>query len=242
MKKRTWLITVAGMFAGIAGAQQGRPGGRRGPGRRHNRKPAVDASIFQENKPLPKDASEEKILNVLDDMDKNQRAGNMNVPVEDGRFLRLLAECMNVKNAVEIGTSNGYSGIWTLLALRKTGGHLTTFEIDQRRADLARENFKRAGLEKYVTLILGDAHEKVLEMKLDGPIDMIFLDADKEGYLDYLNKLRPQVRPGGLILAHNMNARQAYKPFVDAINKNPEFETLYFHMDHAGISVTMKKR
>jgi caffeoyl-CoA O-methyltransferase len=244
MKKRTWLLTVAGMIAGTVGAQQGgpgRPGGKKGKGGSGGQ-PSVDASIFEENKPLPKDDEEKKILAVLDDMDKNQRQGNMNVPQEDGRLLRMFEESCGARNVVEIGTSSGYSSIWQCLALRKTGGHLTTFEIDQGRADMARANFKRAGVEKYVTLMFGDAHELVLEMKLDTQIDVMFLDADKEGYIDYLDKLMPQLRPGGLIIAHNMNPRQAHKPFVDAINKNPALETLYFHLQNAGISVTMKKR
>lgn len=238
MKKRTWLLTFSGLIAGTAQAQQGggsRPGGRRG------RKPSVDASIF-ENPILAHTKGEKRILEVLTDLDKNQRSGNMNVPVEDGRLLRLLVETTNAQNVIEIGTSNGYSGIWMLLALQKTGGHLYTFEIDQGRADLALENFKRAGVDKDVTLIFGDAHEKLAALELDGPIDILFLDADKEGYIDYLDKLLSKLRPGGLVIAHNMNTRQAHKPFVEAITKNPALETLFLHMDGAGVGVTMKKR
>ena len=69
------------------------------------------------SEPLAKDAAEKKILAVLDDMDKNQRRGMMNVPKPDGRLLRLLVETTNAKQVVEIGTSNGYSGIWMALAL-----------------------------------------------------------------------------------------------------------------------------
>ena len=72
----------------------------------------------------------------------------------------------------------GYSGIWICLALRNTGGKLVTYEIDARRATLARENFERAGVEKMVTLVEGDAHQEVL--KLTGPIDLLFLDADAQ--------------------------------------------------------------
>jgi predicted O-methyltransferase YrrM len=190
---------------------------------------------------LALDETETRILNVLDDLDRNHRRGNMNVPVEDGRLLRLLAESMNAQHIVEIGTSNGYSGLWFLLALQKTGGQLTTFEIDRGRAELAQANFKRAGVEKSVTLILGNAHEKVLELD-DRPIDILFLDADKEGYIDYLNSLLPKVRPGGLVVAHNMNTRQAHPPFVKAITENPRLETLFVHMDRAGVAISMKKR
>ena len=149
-------------------------------------------------------------------------------------------QTVDAKNVVEIGTSNGYSGIWFALALRTTGGKLTTHEIDASRASLARENFERAGVEEFITLVEGDAHEEVKKFK--GPIDLLFLDADKEGYIDYLEKLLPLVRPGGLIVAHNMNVRQAHPPFVKAITTNPGLETLFVHMDHAGVAISMKKR
>ena len=100
-----------------------------------------------ESSPLPKDDAEKKILDVLDDMFRNQRGGMMNVPPKDGRLLRLLAESINAKHVVEIGTSNGYSGLWILLALHATGGKLTTHEIDAERAALARE--KAAGSPHY---------------------------------------------------------------------------------------------
>ena len=100
-----------------------------------------------DNPLLARSDEEAKILGVLENMDKNQRRGMMNVPLDDGRLLRLLTEAVGATRVVEIGTSNGYSGIWICLALRKTDGHLITHEIDARRASLARENFKRAGID-----------------------------------------------------------------------------------------------
>jgi len=176
---------------------------------------------------------------VLEDLDRNQRAGMMNVPVDGGRFLRMMAEAVGAKHIVELGTSNGYSGIWQCLALRKTGGKLTTHEIDERRANLARENFKRAGVSELVNLVEGDAHERVKEIK--EPIDMMFLDADKEGYVDYLSKLLPLLKPGGVILPHHINERQADPKYIEAMTKNPKLETLFF-TERGGFSVTMKKR
>ena len=191
--------------------------------------------------PVPKDDTEQKILAVLDDMNKNQRRGMMNVPPEDGRVLRLLTESVGAKNVVEIGTSNGYSGIWFCMALQKTNGKLITHEIDEERAQLARENFKRAGVDKLITLVEGDAHDEV--KKLKDPIDVLFLDADKEGYIDYLNKLLPLVRPGGLILAHNTtNVRGQMQNYIDAVTTNPDLETIFLHEQGSGIGVTLKKR
>ena len=193
-----------------------------------------------EGPPAPKSDAEQRILAVLDDLDRNQRWGNMNVPVLDGRLLRVLAESINARHVVEIGTSNGYSGLWFCLALRATGGKLTTYEIDRRRAALARENFKRAGVDQMVTLVEGDAHAEVT--KRSEPIDLLFIDADKGGYLDYLHKLLPLVRPGGLIVAHNMRSPAPDPRYVKAITTNPDLETVFLNMLDAGVGVTLKKR
>jgi predicted O-methyltransferase YrrM len=220
----------------------GAPGGSGpgAPGAERQGRPGSEAGTTLSTPPAAKDDEEKKILAVLDDLDRNQRAGNMNVPIVDGRLIRLLEEAIGAKHVVEIGTSNGYSGIWSCLALRKTGGRLTTFEYDAGRAKLARENFKRAGVEGIVTLVEGDAHETV--KKLEGPIDLAFIDADKEGYVDYLKKLLPLVRPGGLILGHNMSMRQAaIAAYIEAVTKDPALETIFF-MDGGGMSITVKKR
>jgi predicted O-methyltransferase YrrM len=188
----------------------------------------------------PKTAEEKKILDVLEDMYQNQRQGMMNVSPEDGKLLRLLTESTGAKHVVEIGTSNGYSAIWFCLALRNTGGKLTTHEIDSGRAALARQNFKRAGVDRIVNLVEGDAHEEALKLKES--IDVLFLDADKAGYLDYLNKLLPLVRPGGLIVAHNMRYPPPDPRYIHAVTTNPDLETIFLHMNAAGIGVTLKKR
>jgi len=230
------LVVAAGLaVAGVVWAGEAPPPGPpKGP-----RPPRFDTSFFK-SVPTPKDDAEKRILDVLDDMFKTQRRGMMNVPMEDGRLLRVLAESIGAKHVVEIGTSNGYSALWFCLALRTTGGKLTTHEIDAPRAALARENFKRAGVEGLVTLVEGDAHETVTRIK--EPIDILFLDADKEGYLDYLNKLLPLVRPGGLVVAHNVNPGQADPRYVQAITTNPALESILVNLHLTGVGVTLKKR
>jgi len=181
------------------------------------------------------DEAETKILAVLDEMVKAHET-YLSVPVKDGRALRLLTEATGARYVVEIGTSTGYSGLWLCLALQKTDGRLTTFEIDHQRATMAREHFKEAGVEKMVIVIEGDAHEQVAKLK--GPIDIAFVDADKGGYVDYLNKLLPLVKPGGLILAHNVDMVPDY---VKAVTTSRDLETILY-MEGGGLAVTLKKR
>lgn len=237
MKSTIWLTTgllVATFLIGEARAQRSegpKEPGRRGGGGRMGEN-TLDAPSVAKND------AEKKILATLEEMKQGSRFAN--VSSTDGRLLRMLAESVNAKNIVEIGTSTGESGVWFALALRSTGGHLFTHEIDKGRAETAQENFKKAGVDDLITIILGDAHETVEQHK--DPIDVLFLDADKEGYIDYLEKLLPLVRPGGLIIAHNMNGRMADPKYVTAITTNPELETLILLREGAGVGVTLKKR
>lgn len=189
--------------------------------------------------PLAKTEAEKKVLSVLDDLHRNHRH-RMNISVADGRLLRILTESIGAKHVVELGTMNGYSAIWLCLALQNTGGKLATYEIDPDWASQARKNFKRAGVEQTVTLVEGDAHVEVTKLK--GPIDLLFIDADKRGYLDYLNKLLPLVRPGGLIVGHNMIRPPPDRAYLEAITTNPDLETIFLNTDGAGVGVTLKKR
>lgn len=184
--------------------------------------------------PLGKSDAEKKILAVLDGIVKSHQT-YLSVPIQDGRALRVLTQAAGARTVVEIGTSTGYSGLWFCLALQATGGHLTTFELDHQRASMAWEHFEKAGVEKLVTIVEGDAHDNV--SKLKGPIDVAFIDADKSGYVDYLHKLLPLVRPGGLILAHNVNMVPDY---VQAVTTSPDVETI-FYMEGEGLAITLKK-
>ena len=224
------VLTAFTSFSTTAWAQ--RPDGPRRPG------PRPEARTPIENVPLPKDEEEKKILDALQQSRQGPRYAN--VSEADGRLLRLLTETTGAKLVVEIGTSTGESGLWFALALRKTGGKLITHEIDPGRAAVAAENFKKAGVEGLITIVQGDAHEKVKDV--EGPIDILFLDADKSGYLDYLDKLVPKIRPGGLIIAHNMVYPSPDPKYLEAITKNPDFETSFLLMEGAGVGVTMKKR
>lgn len=189
--------------------------------------------------PRGRSEAEKRAIAVMEDMHANQSRGMGNVLPEDGRLLRMLTEVIEAKHVVEVGTANGYSAMWFCLALRSTGGKLTTHEIDPKRIALARDNFKRAGVEDLVTLVEGDAHETI--KKLEGPIDVLLLDAEKPGFTDYLKKLLPLVRTGGLIVAHDSTGQaHMMHDYFQAITSNRDLETVFVDASRWGMAITRK--
>ncbi|NLX54332.1 MAG: O-methyltransferase [Planctomycetaceae bacterium] len=196
---------------------------------------------FLPRHPAPRGAAEQKIVAVMDEMYASQSRGMGNVLPEDGRLLRMLTETLGAKHVVEVGTANGYSAMWFCLALRSTGGRLTTCEIDPQRIALARDNFRQAGVVDLVTLIEGDAHETL--KTLDGPIDLVLLDAEKEGLTDYLAQLLPLVRPGGLIIAHDSTGHaHLMEDYFRALAGHPDLETVFVDASRWGLCITRKMR
>jgi predicted O-methyltransferase YrrM len=221
MKRILGAFAVALVITALVIAQ------RRGGGR--------VAPAEESSPPVARTPAEKKVLDTINEIVK---AGELyaNVPAADGRLLRILTEAVSAKSVVEIGTSTGISGLWFSLALGKTGGKLTTFEFDKDRAAVARKHFSKAGVEDRITVVEGDAHQTVA--KLRDPIDIVFIDADKEGYVDYLNKLLPLVRPGGLILAHNTNMIPEY---MKVVTSSADLDTVVYTTG-GGMAVTLKKR
>jgi predicted O-methyltransferase YrrM len=178
-------------------------------------------------------------LEHLARMAKNQW-GMWNVNADEGAFLRNQVVKVKAKHALEIGTSNGYSSIWIALGLRQTGGHLTTLEIDSARARLAQENFRAAGVESLITLRHGDALEEI--PKLQGPFELVFIDAWKQDNIRYLEMVLPKVPPGGVIVAHNVtNERSLMEDFIERITTDPQLKTTFVDPGPGGFSVSVKK-
>jgi caffeoyl-CoA O-methyltransferase len=198
----------------------------------------ADAGSDLSKPSLPKDDGERRILQALEQARGGERYAN--VSTADGRLLRQLTEAVNAKRVVELGTSTGESGLWFAMALRKTGGHLYTHDIDAGRIRVARENFKKGGVLDLITIVEGDAHQTAT--KNTNPIDVLFIDAEKEGYDAYLKELLPHVRPGGLILAHNMRRPAPNQRYVEAITTSPDLDTSFVLMDGSGLGITLKKR
>jgi predicted O-methyltransferase YrrM len=139
---------------------------------------------------------------VLDDI---ARAGAHDdlplIDAEVGALLRVLATAIGARRILEIGTCVGYSGIWLAGALPKDG-MLITMEKDPARADIAKQNFDRAGMADRVSIMVGDAQLKIV--KLAGPFDLIFQDGAKPLYNPLLDSLVKLLRPGGLLVTDNV--------------------------------------
>jgi caffeoyl-CoA O-methyltransferase len=173
--------------------------------------------------------------------DHSRRWYDMNVPTSDGQLLYDLIIKGNYKNALEIGTSTGHSGIWMAWALSKTGGKLITIEIDERRHKTAVENFREAGLSEYIDARLGDAHTLVKELK--GPFDFVFSDADKGWYKNYFIDVDPKLVIGGCFTAHNVSpygrGYGGQKEFLNYVMSLKNYKTTV-NTSGGGLSISYK--
>ena len=129
---------------------------------------------------------------------------SINGSASEGKLLHVIALAFGAKRILEIGTLGGYSGIWLARALPE-GGKLISLELDAHHAEVAQSNLDRAGLTDKVEIRVGPASQTLDKMIADGEplFDLVFIDADKDGYVDYLNKSYGLVREGGIILGDN---------------------------------------
>lgn len=190
-------------------------------------------------------ALDEKVKAFLDSHQHQWR--DMNVAEVDGQILYDIIVKNGYTRALEIGTSTGRSGIYIVWALSKTGGRLTTVEIDERRHNEAVSHFKELGLDKYIDARLADAHDLVPE--LEGPWDFVFIDADKGWYTNYARAVIPKLEPGGCIAAHNVyQSRGRYGRgggtggFYAFMEEQEEFENSILSESRSGLSVSYKKK
>jgi predicted O-methyltransferase YrrM len=130
---------------------------------------------------------------------------SISVAPNEGKLLMLLAQICGARNILEIGTLGGYSTIWLARGMA-SGGSLITLEASAKHAEIARLNITRAGLASMIEVRLGPAGETLPQLAAEGrsPFDLIFIDADKEGYPEYLAWALKLARPGTLIIADNV--------------------------------------
>ena len=164
---------------------------------------------------------------------------DLNVPFVDGQTLYDLIVKNHYKSALEIGTSTGHSTIWLAWAMSKTGGKVTTVELNERRHNQAIKNLTEAGLIAFVDARLGDAHKIVKELR--GPFDFVFSDADKDWYKQYFLDVIPKLAAGGCYTAHNIIDGNTPQDYLDFVQANTAFQTTIDKKSRAGIMISFKK-
>lgn len=175
-----------------------------------------------------------------DALRRSREAGlpEIQVSPNEGALLRLLAEIAGARRVLEIGTLGGYSTIHLARAL-PADGSLVSLEVDEHNAGIARENITEAGVGDRVEVRVGDARKLLAQMVDDGegPFDLVFIDADKGGYPEYLERALQLSRPGSLILGDNairdgsvLDAKdettRAIREFNEALAKNPRLSAI----------------
>jgi predicted O-methyltransferase YrrM len=126
----------------------------------------------------------------------------VNIGAAEGRVLQLFARMIGARKIVEIGTLFGYSGVWLARTL-PADGRLFTIERDEACVRQARQSFEECGVVDRVTILEGEAVDRMRELENKGPFDLVFIDANKSAYVEYLEWAWRNVRPGGLIIADN---------------------------------------
>lgn len=187
----------------------------------------------------------EKIFAVLRRLESAQgrQENYWNVSPRTGNFLNILARSVQARSVLEIGTSNGYSGLWFTEALSHTGGKLYTVESHKERFGLAAKHFAEAGAEEYVEQIFGHAPEIFSTpgfLARGAVYDVVFLDATKMEYESYLEAVLPFLRAGGLLIADNVLSHgEELKGFLALVQQKRELRSEVLPLG-SGLLVALK--
>jgi predicted O-methyltransferase YrrM len=181
-------------------------------------------------------APSDSILDAV--LAENARAGlpHHDVSATQGKMLALFVKMAKASRVLEIGTLGGYSTIWMARALPE-GGRLTTIEANEHHAKIARANIEKSGIADRVNLHVGVALDVL--PSLEGPFDLIFIDADKPNNPHYLRWALRLSRPGSVIIGDNVVRGGG---IVDATSKDPNVqgvrEFLSMMAEEPGLSCT----
>ena len=204
----------------------------------------------------------EKIQNVLsrleNDIDYENRHRD-EVPSEKrlnciskniGIFYNIMLKSIHAKNILEIGMSVGYSGLWFADAIMSNtqDGQIITIDREQFKIDSATRNFEEAGVSSLIKIREGEARKILHEIKEENGenyFDFIFIDADKESYIEYFDLCLPLVRKGGIIGADNILFPERFNEmmvdYLSHVRSNPNVQSVTVPIDN-GEEITIKLR
>jgi len=173
-----------------------------------------------------------------DDAEPEHSKRMLNITPDTGQLLWILIRSSNAKRVLEVGTSNAYSTIWLADAVAEIAGRVTTLERLPEKVELAEAQLAEAGLRDRVEIIEGEASVSLRD--LDGEYDLIFLDADRASYVDYLPLLVEHLRTGGLLVTDNVTSHpEEVAGFLDAVRAHPGLATVTVPIGK-GEELTMK--
>ncbi len=168
--------------------------------------------------------TDEITANTLSELEKTQKEF-WNVPRVTGVLLNTFVKMINAQNVLEIGTSNGYSGLWLAKALKETGGRLTTIEYYDKRQSVALENFRKCGVIDVVRPLQGSACDVIEALDETEVFDFVFIDANKREYVKYFELVKPHLTQKAMIVADNITSHaEKVQTFIDAIDADDEFQ------------------
>ncbi len=158
-----------------------------------------------------------KELEQIDARDRTDGTGRLErlrqIPPETGKFIALLAATAPAGQYLEIGTSAGYSTLWLALACRLVGRTITTFEILDEKAELARQTFEVTGVGDVVDFVHADAFDHLANCS---GVPFCFLDAEKEIYSECYEAVVPNMVSGGILVADNaINHEDMLRPMIE---------------------------
>ena len=144
---------------------------------------------------------------------------------DTARLIHIMIQSAGCKRLVEIGAAYGYSAIWLAHAARITGGRLISLEINPKLIKIGRRNLEEAGLADMVESVLGDVRETL--DTLETPFDFVLLDCWEWLYVEILDTLAPKLRPGGILVADNVNpGNPDSDQYIQALHEHPLMETV----------------
>ena len=151
---------------------------------------------------LAEHARQDEVLARVERETAEMPRSGMQITPDQGALLTLLAQLVQARDALELGSFTGYSAICIARGLAD-GGRLTCFELEQRFADIVQANLDDAGVAARVDIVVGPAGESLDALPAEPRFDLVFLDADKVGYPAYYEQILPRLKPNGLLLIDN---------------------------------------
>ena len=203
----------------------------------------------------------EKIQDVLSRLEKNidyENSHRSEVPSEErlnciskniGMFYNIMLKSINAKKILEIGMSVGYSGLWfadAVMSSTQSDGQIITIDREKFKIDKATQNFEEAGVDSLIKIREGEAKKILHEIKEEfgeNYFDFIFIDADKESYIEYFDLCLPLVRKGGIIGADNIlfpeRFNEMMEDYLSHVRSNPNVQSVTVPIDN-GEEITFK--